>query len=116
MINLFLFISICSYSLKTLLKIFGIVRVVGRRAARGVPGVESQYFARSLLVNVDGKVYEGEVDCADYAIPSLHSMISAYPAPHNNAYISFAYRLSHNVLTNMLYFLAYFSSLEILSA
>ena len=63
------------------------MRVVGRRAARGVPGVESQYFARSLLVNVDGKVYEGEVDCADYAIPSLHSMISPCPAPHNDAYI-----------------------------
>ena len=55
--------------------------VVGRRAGRGIPGMESQCFVRCMLVNLDGQNYTVEEDFADYAIPSLHLMIAACPKP-----------------------------------
>ena len=61
--------------------------VLGRRAARGIPGVDSQYFARCLLVSQDEEEYRGEEDCANYPIPSLHLIIAACPKPFNAAYI-----------------------------
>jgi hypothetical protein len=43
--------------------------------------------ACSLLVKRDGDVYDGEEDCADYDISSLHEMITVCPKPYNDAYI-----------------------------
>ena len=68
-------------------RIVSIEWIIGRRPARGIPGVESQYFARCLLICQDHQEYQGEEDCADYAIPSLHLMITACPKPYNNGFI-----------------------------
>ena len=43
-------------------RIVSIEWITGRRAARGIPGVESQYFARCLLVCQDHEEYQGEED------------------------------------------------------